>query len=81
VCKNLKKKLRRQRVKVDVLYSYPQNTTFVLGVVYLLVFARAFFLGGRSGTRTRKHFVNVTGESKNFKVLEFPLNQLQTYYG
>jgi hypothetical protein len=33
------------------------------------------------GTRTPKHFVNLTGESKNFKMLEFPLNQLQTYYG
>jgi hypothetical protein len=27
------------------------------------------------GTRTPKHFVNLTGESKNFKTLEFPLNQ------
>jgi hypothetical protein len=26
-----------------------------------------FFLGGRRGTRTLKHFVNLTGESKNFK--------------
>jgi hypothetical protein len=25
--------------------------------------------------------VNVTGESKNFKMLAFLLNQLQTYYG
>jgi hypothetical protein len=25
--------------------------------------------------------VNLTEESKNFKMLEFPLNQLQTYYG
>jgi hypothetical protein len=25
--------------------------------------------------------VNLTGESKNFKMLEFLLNQLQTYYG
>jgi hypothetical protein len=41
----------------------------------------AFFLGGCRGTRTPKHFVNITGESKNFKMLEFPLNQLQTYYG
>jgi hypothetical protein len=41
----------------------------------------AFFLGGRRGTRTPKHFVNLMGESKNFKMLEFPLNQLQTYYG
>jgi hypothetical protein len=40
-----------------------------------------FFLGLRRGTRTPKHFVNLTGESKNFKMLEFPLNQLQTYYG
>jgi hypothetical protein len=35
-----------------------------------------FFLGGRRDTRTPKHFVNLTGESKNFKMLEFPLNQL-----
>jgi hypothetical protein len=27
---------------------------------------RAFFLGGRRGTRTPKHFVNITEESKNF---------------
>jgi hypothetical protein len=44
-------------------------------------FNQWFFSGGRRGTRTPKHFVNVTGESKNFKMLEFPLNQLQTYYG
>jgi hypothetical protein len=31
-----------------------------------------FFLGGRRGTRTSKHFVNITGEIKNFKMLEFP---------
>jgi hypothetical protein len=41
----------------------------------------AFFLGGRRGTHTPKHFVNLTGGSKNFKMLEFPLNQLQMYYG
>jgi hypothetical protein len=29
--------------------------------------------GGRRGTRTPKHFVNLTGESKNFWMLEFPL--------
>jgi hypothetical protein len=38
----------------------------------------AFFSGG---THTPKHFVNLTGESKNFKMLEFPLNQLQIYHG
>jgi hypothetical protein len=42
---------------------------------------QCFFLGGRRGTRTPNHFVNLTGESKNFKMLESPLNQLQTYYG
>jgi hypothetical protein len=42
---------------------------------------QGFFLGGRRGTRTPKYFVNLTGESKNFKMLEFPLNQLKTYYG
>jgi hypothetical protein len=31
--------------------------------------------------RTPKHFVNLMGESKNFKMLEFQLNQLETYYG
>jgi hypothetical protein len=41
----------------------------------------AFFLGRSRGTRTPKHFVNLTGESKNVKMLEFSLNQLQTYYG
>jgi hypothetical protein len=30
---------------------------------------------------TPKNFVNLTGERKNFKMLEFPLNQPQTYYG
>jgi hypothetical protein len=36
----------------------------------------AFFLGGRRGKRAPKHFVNLTGESKNFKMLELriPLN-------
>jgi hypothetical protein len=36
----------------------------------------AFFSGGMQGM----HFVNLTGESKNFKT-EFPLNHLHTYYG
>jgi hypothetical protein len=40
-----------------------------------------FFLGGRKGTSIPKHFVNLTGESKDFKIMEFPLNQLQTYCG
>jgi hypothetical protein len=40
-----------------------------------------FFLGGRRGTRTPKHFVNLTGGSKHFKMLEFPLNQHEMYYG
>jgi hypothetical protein len=41
----------------------------------------AFFLGGRRGKRNPKHFVNLMGKSINFKMLEFPLNKLQTYYG
>jgi hypothetical protein len=41
----------------------------------------AFFLGGRRGTHTPKYFMNLRGESKNFKILEFPLNQLPNYYG
>jgi hypothetical protein len=45
-----------------------------------LTFIISAFFSGRRGTRTPKHFVNLTGESKNFKMLEFPLNQLQTYY-
>jgi hypothetical protein len=31
--------------------------------------------------RTPKHFVNLTGEITNFKMLEFLQNQLETYYG
>jgi hypothetical protein len=30
--------------------------------------------------RTPKHFVNLTGKTKSFKMLEFPLNQPQMYY-
>jgi hypothetical protein len=41
--------------------------------IHFMLRSRAFFLGGRRGTRTPKHFVNLTGESKNFKMLEFPL--------
>jgi hypothetical protein len=41
---------------------------------------QSFFSGGRRGTRTPKHFVNLTGKTKNFKILEFPLNKPQTYY-
>jgi hypothetical protein len=47
----------------------------------MLLLSAFFFLGERRGKRTPKHFVNLTGESKNFKMLEFPLNQPQTYYG
>jgi hypothetical protein len=51
-----------------------------VGVEYLYpVFF--FFLEGHRGTRTAKRFVHLTGERKNYKMLEFPLNQLQTYYG
>jgi hypothetical protein len=42
-----------------------------------IVKGSAFFVGERRGTRTPKHFVNRRGESKNFKILKFPLNQLQ----
>jgi hypothetical protein len=52
---------------------------YVVQVYFILT--SAFFLGGRRGTHTPKHFVNLTGESKNFKMLEFLLNQLQMYYG
>jgi hypothetical protein len=34
-----------------------------------MVKVSAFFLGGRRGTRTPKQFVNLTGKSKNFKML------------
>jgi hypothetical protein len=42
-----------------------------------IIIAGLFFLGGRRGMRTPKHFVNLTGESKNFKLLVFLLNKLQ----
>jgi hypothetical protein len=44
--------------------------------VCVRVYIQCFFLGGGRGTRTPKHFVNLTGESKHFKMLELrvPLN-------
>jgi hypothetical protein len=56
-------------------YSVITYASYVLAVEGGIVFIninRAFFLGGRRGTCTPKHFVNLTGESKNFKMLEFP---------
>jgi hypothetical protein len=47
----------------------------------LCIYIQCFFLGGRRGRRTPKNFVNLMGESKDFKMLEFRLKQLQTYYG
>jgi hypothetical protein len=47
--------------------------------IYIYIYTVLFFLGGRWDRRTPKHFVNLRGES--FKILEFPLNQLQTYCG
>jgi hypothetical protein len=58
-----------------------KNVSLHLMITIQKVTSSAFFLGGRRGTRTPKYFVNLTGENKNFKMLEFPLNQLQTYYG
>jgi hypothetical protein len=49
--------------------------------IYIYIYTGLIFWGGRRGTRTPKHFVNLMGKSKNFRMLEFPLNQLQTYYG
>jgi hypothetical protein len=37
---------------------------------FIIIIIIAFFLGERRGTRTPKHFVNITGESKTFKMLE-----------
>jgi hypothetical protein len=54
---------------------------YIVCVFVCMCISSAFFLGGRRGMHTPKHFVNLMGESKNFKMLEFPLNQLQTYYG
>jgi hypothetical protein len=34
--------------------------------IYIYTLTSAFFLGGRRGTRTPEHFVNLTGESINF---------------
>jgi hypothetical protein len=38
----------------------------VIGRKIRYIKSSAFFLGGRRGTRSPKHFVNLTGESKNF---------------
>jgi hypothetical protein len=50
-------------------------------IIYIYIYTMLFFLGGRRGTRTPKHSVNLKGERKIFKMLEFLLSQLQTYYG
>jgi hypothetical protein len=71
--------------EISVLIFSPQNITMklmsLLQAYNILIFgqliSRAFFLAGRRGTRTPKHFVNLTGESKNFKMLGFPLNKPQ----
>jgi hypothetical protein len=48
--------------------DYGQHNVEILSRDYKqIVNPRAFFLGGRRGMRTPKHFVNLTGESKNFK--------------
>jgi hypothetical protein len=60
---------------------YYEVKRIVLKICKFWDMTNAFFLGGRRGMRTPKHFVNLTAESKNFRMLEFPLNQLQTYYG
>jgi hypothetical protein len=39
-----------------------------LRVLRLKKISAFFFLGGHRGMRTPKHFVNLTGESKNFKM-------------
>jgi len=56
------------------VYPRPFDVGFVVNKVAMRVVSsslsnitRALFLGGRRGTRTPKHFVNLTGESKNFK--------------
>ena len=36
-------------------------------IIIIIIIIISFFLGGRRGTRTPKHFVNLTEESKNFK--------------
>jgi hypothetical protein len=48
-------------------------------LILYLCYNQAFFLGGRRGTHTPKHFVNLTGESKNFKMLGFPLKKLKMF--
>jgi hypothetical protein len=54
---------------------------FVQQKTFLSRTTSACFLGVRRGRRTPKHFVNLMGGSKHFKMSEFPLNQLKTYYG
>jgi hypothetical protein len=48
----------------------------VFFILQTILRTSAFFLGGRRGTCTPKHFVNLTGQSKNVKMLEFPLELL-----
>jgi hypothetical protein len=68
----------KERVEVYV-YSPTGPSWPVMGWTVPLPLPRAFFLGGRRGTCTPKHFVNLMGENKNFKMLDFPLNKLQIF--
>jgi hypothetical protein len=42
----------------------------VVSHIACILVSSAFFLGGHMGMCTPKHFVNLMGESKNFKLLE-----------
>jgi hypothetical protein len=63
-----------------VLVKHGTSTELQLFQLYLTTHVTYgqcfFFLWGRRGTCTPKHFVNITEESKNFKMLELrvPLN-------
>jgi hypothetical protein len=81
ISSQLRPRARIHRNVLQTTESVEELHTGTSAPTFKTVFPSAFFLGGRRGTRTPKHFVNLTGESKNFKMLEFPLNQLQTYYG
>jgi hypothetical protein len=72
----MRKNIGRTRIACWITKATNTHSQYVTLTVYTLqqrlqqhpsmLHSVLFFLGGRRGTRTPKHFVNLTGESKNF---------------
>jgi hypothetical protein len=61
-----------------MLYFPAWGLERVMKLICVVYITSVFFLGGRRGMCTPKHFVTLC---ETVKILEFALNQLPTYYG